>query len=246
MQPFYNEDLAYVHHIGFGDFSRKAGSALLKIFQSSQISSGLVIDLGCGSGIWSKKLTDSGYRTMGIDFSKSMIELARKTAPKAQFQTSSIHEAELQKCSAVTALGEGFNYIVGDVSPLSKLEKILEKIAEHLIHGGVLAFDVIVQDEQDSLQQRSWRKGDDWAVLVETTEQKTQNELTREITIFREINGCYRRSFEKHRIHVFDSAKIVRLLEKNNFDVTVSRNYGEFELAPRRLAFIATKQGAEK
>ena len=47
MRGFYDEDLAYVHHVGFGDFARQAGDQLLQVLRNHQITEGLIIDLGC-------------------------------------------------------------------------------------------------------------------------------------------------------------------------------------------------------
>ncbi len=44
-----------------------------------------VLDLGCGAGVpVAKFLVKKGYRVIGIDFSKSMIKLARQNVPKAK------------------------------------------------------------------------------------------------------------------------------------------------------------------
>jgi methylase of polypeptide subunit release factors len=31
-------------------------------------SSGMVIDLGCGSGLWARRLADAGFGVLGMDF----------------------------------------------------------------------------------------------------------------------------------------------------------------------------------
>ena len=145
MDPFYEEDLAYVHHVGFSDFAEGVGDELLGVFRDTGISSGLVIDLGCGSGTWARKLLKNGYSVLGVDVSKPMIELARHTAPQADFQIASLYEAELRPCSAVTALGETLNYCAGGVPSEALLTSLFQNVAMNLKEGGVLAFDVIVQ-----------------------------------------------------------------------------------------------------
>jgi len=44
-----------------------------------------ILDVGCGSGWKSKYLLNRGFHVTGIDFSDSMIELAREQAPEADF-----------------------------------------------------------------------------------------------------------------------------------------------------------------
>jgi ribosomal protein L11 methylase PrmA len=53
MPDAYREDLAYIHDVGFGKFAGAAAPVLLDAFNRAHISRGLVVDLGCGSGILS-------------------------------------------------------------------------------------------------------------------------------------------------------------------------------------------------
>jgi len=106
----YQEDLAYIHDVGFGAFSSESAPGLLEILHQKGIEKGLVVDLGCGSGIWAKALTQAGYEVLGIDISDAMLDLAREKAPKAKFQNASLLRVELPKCDAVTSIGECLNY----------------------------------------------------------------------------------------------------------------------------------------
>ena len=76
--PAYETDLAFVHDSGFGGFANDSAPGLLAAFNKAGINDGPVVDLGCGSGIWARHLTDAGYDVTGIDISPAMIKLARK------------------------------------------------------------------------------------------------------------------------------------------------------------------------
>src|SRR5262245_34869396 len=69
MTAAYREDLAYIHDVGHGDFARDAAPGLLALLRRQGIREGLVVDLGCGSGIWAEILVREGYRVLGIDLS---------------------------------------------------------------------------------------------------------------------------------------------------------------------------------
>lgn len=56
---------------------------------------GIVVDLGCGSGIWTTALADSGYEVVGVDISPAMIEIACQRVPEARFHVL------LRKASAI-------------------------------------------------------------------------------------------------------------------------------------------------
>lgn len=241
MNLFYDQDLAYVHHVGFGEFAEQVGNELISIFQQAKISTGLVIDLGCGSGIWAKKLSDCGYSVLGIDISKSMLELAQKVAPKAEFQVSSLYDTELYPCVAVTALGESFNYSFSGIDSLNSLAKLFTRVFRNLQTGGIFAFDIIIKSKESLISHRNFKTGEDWAVLFDVSEKPEKNELIRDIEIFRQKGTNYRRSREIHRVHIFDSEVVQNLLENIGFQVSIAPYYGSYQLSPRRLAYLAYK-----
>src|SRR5262249_54099196 len=100
----YGDDLAYTHDVGHGDFARRAAPGVLALLTRSGITGGLVVDLGCGSGIWARILTNAGYDVLGVDYSAAMIALARRHAPKAKFCHGSYLDADLPPCDAVTSI----------------------------------------------------------------------------------------------------------------------------------------------
>ncbi|HYV03249.1 MAG TPA: class I SAM-dependent methyltransferase, partial [Blastocatellia bacterium] len=69
----YKADLAYIHDVGFGDFAKNSAPGLLEILRQNGIETGLVVDLGCGSGIWARELSKIGYSVFGVDISPAMI-----------------------------------------------------------------------------------------------------------------------------------------------------------------------------
>lgn len=238
---FYEQDLAYIHHVGYGRFAEGAGRELLRLFRDNGLESGRIIDLGCGSGLWARILTEEGYEAFGIDLSEEMIAIARETAPGARFQVASLHDAELEPCVSVTALGEVINYCAGGSPTAGALERLFGKVASALENGGIFAFDIIVQSGDGEMNYRSWKKGEEWAVLVEVSERPSTNELTREITAFRKAGEGYRKSVERHRVRKLDAGEIIGLLEAYGFAVSVSQGYGAFVLGPGRRAFVARK-----
>ena len=115
-RSLYQEDLAYIHHAGFSGLATGAAPGLLALFRKAGITVGLVVDLGCGSGLWARDLLAAGYDVLGVDSSPAMIELAREVAPGATFEVASLHDVEIPPCSAVTSLGESIGYLPGDSS----------------------------------------------------------------------------------------------------------------------------------
>ncbi|MCL2330593.1 MAG: methyltransferase domain-containing protein [Phycisphaerae bacterium] len=99
-----------------------------------------VLDLGCGSGKWGRKLLKSGYRVTFVDLSIKMVDEARKQveetggADKAEFL-----QADLMDLSRLPAETFGFAVALGE--PLGCTEdpgKALREVARCLAPGGVL------------------------------------------------------------------------------------------------------------
>jgi hypothetical protein len=67
MEEAYREDLAFIHDTGFGGLARGAAAFLLEELPRRSFDRGLVIDLGCGSGITVEQLSARGFDLLGID-----------------------------------------------------------------------------------------------------------------------------------------------------------------------------------
>src|SRR5215212_2300357 len=142
MKDWYKEDLAYIHDVGFGDFALKSAPGILEILGRNKIQEGLVVDLGCGSGLWAQELTRARYRVLGIDISGSMIDIARRRVPDAEFRVGSLFETEIPPCNAVTSLGECLNYLFDPDNESQTLVRLFRRIFSALAPGGVFVFDV--------------------------------------------------------------------------------------------------------
>jgi len=138
----YREDLAYIHDAGFRDYALNAAPGLLEILRNNDVTGGLVVDLGCGSGRWAAELSRAGYRVFGVDQSAAMIRLARKMAPGSRFKIESLLRTALPACGAITSIGECLNYCFDEKNSRTELIHLFERAHRALRPGGVLVFDV--------------------------------------------------------------------------------------------------------
>ena len=203
---------------------------------------GTLVDLGCGSGLWAKAAGRAGLTVIGVDQSGAMIRLAKRVAPAAKFIRVSLYDFELPPCDAVTAIGEGLDYLEPGVSRLPSLKRLLARIARALRPGGLFIFDVLL-NEGRVLDGRNWRAGGDWAVLTEVKENREAKLLIRRIVTFRKIGSNWRRGEETHRLRLFERRKVERALRDAGFTVRTAQRYGDAALLPRRRIFIARKTG---
>lgn len=242
MNDWYKEDLAFIHDVGFADYALKSAPGILEILQQSQIHTGLVVDLGCGSGLWAQELTQASYDVLGIDISESMIALAQKRVPKAEFRVESLFQAQIPRCNAVTSVSECLNYLFDSENNLKELSQLFRRTYDALTPGGLFIFDIA---EPGQVTQgntiKNFVEGEDWIVITQKEEDQELRVLTRRIISFRKVGEQYRRSDEIHRQQLYKSTDIVRELRQVGFQVETSHSYGLYSLPKAHTAFIASK-----
>jgi SAM-dependent methyltransferase len=239
MTEWYREDLAYIHDVGHADFALESAPGILEILARNGIPDGLVVDLGCGSGLWARELVDAGYRVLGIDISEAMIELSRERVPEAEFRVGSLFEADIPPCAAVTAVSEVLNYLF---DPEKELPALFRRVYNALAPGGVFVFDVLGPGQiPPGTTARGFREGEDWVVLVEKEEDAERGTLTRRISSFRKMGEHYRRDDEVHRVRLYEPAELSAELSRAGFEVRTMRSYGSYPLAQGHAAFVARK-----
>ena len=82
--PYYRRDLALIHHRGFGFHADACARGILGLLERVLASDGLVVEIGCGSGLLTRHLIDAGHRVMATDASPAMLDLARQVAGDAE------------------------------------------------------------------------------------------------------------------------------------------------------------------
>jgi SAM-dependent methyltransferase len=241
MTDWYNEDLAYIHDVGYRDYALKSMPGILEILQHNQIATGLIVDLGCGSGLSAEVLDRAGYHVLGIDISAAMIAIAKTRVPNAEFRVGSLFTAEIPPCAAVISIGECLNYLF-DANSDAILDSLFRRIYDVLSPGGVFIFDVVEPGQMPPDEVvKSFTEGEDWIVLVEKQEDLTQQILTRRIITLRQVGELYRRTDEVHRQRLFNTPALGEELSQIGFQVEMMDCYGQFSLPPARVAFVAHK-----
>jgi SAM-dependent methyltransferase len=236
----YDRDLAYIQATAFENPARGAAPEIVRLLKSASVSVNRVVDVGCGAGPLTVALVEAGFEVTAIDQSAELSAMARKAAPAANFINASIYDIEIPACEAVLAVGEPLTYHGRDVDADCLVNSFFRQVSETLPPGGRLIFDVI-EIGKPSLTGRFWSSGDDWAVMVDTTEDQSTRTLVRDIETFLRVGDLYRRGREVHRVRLFDAQTLCDQLTSCGFTVETATWYGEQRLGPRRRAFFATR-----
>jgi SAM-dependent methyltransferase len=124
---------------------------------------GKILDIGCGPGLYTKKLSEKGFDVTGLDFSQNSIEYARKNDKKSKYLLQNY--LEINFC-------EEFDLIMliwCDYGALVPNERkiLLEKVYKALKPGGIFIFDVFslnyLKDQQESQTFEICENGSFWS-----------------------------------------------------------------------------------
>lgn len=120
------------------------------LLKENGIKSGLVLDLGCGTGSVTRRLRDLGYDMIGVDLSQEMLQIAMEKENPASDETGNTNKnsaAGRKKTTKVTAESEK-----GEILYLN------QDMREFELYGSVAAIVSIcdsmnyITDEEDLLQ----------------------------------------------------------------------------------------------
>lgn len=237
----YGEDLAYIHDAGFTDLARQAGRRMVELLAERGVREGSVVDLGCGSGVTARVLSEAGHEVLGIDSSVAALALARRNAPRAEFRAMRFADASIPGCDAVTAIGEVLCYF-DPGKRNERLQRLFARVHGALRPGGLFLFDVAGPGRvAGGGPVRTYTTGRDWAVLVEAEEHPDPPTLTRRITAFRQVESGYRRSEELHTVRLHIASQMLAGVRAAGFRARALRAYGAERFAPGHSVLVGRK-----
>ena len=237
-QPrYYREDLALVHDRGFGFHAAACAPGIVALLEPIRSSGGIVLELGCGSGLLTRELVAAGHRVIATDASPAMLELAeaRLAGRALELRQVTLPDDPLPAANAIVAIGHPLNYLPGAAS----IERALVAITHALNPGGRLALDMCdlewgrARVEAPNLG----RAGPDWAIITEFST-PTPDRFVRDMTTFLpNPDGSWRRDSEHHENTLIDTASIPDLLKPHGISARVTNAFGQ-ETLPVGLRVI--------
>ena len=228
-EPYYRRDLALVHDRGFGFHADMCAPGILACLEPVRARGGLVLEVGCGSGLLTRHLVDAGHRVLATDASPAMLDLARAAVgDRADIERLTLPDDPVPAADAVVSVGHALSYLPS----ADAIDRALRSLAGALRPGGVLAIDLcdlewaavrVDQHEQS-------RIGDDWAIVTRFSI-PTPDRFVREMTTFvRNDDGSWRRDDERHDNVMVDTTLVPALLAAEGVEVEVRDSFGTEQL----------------
>jgi SAM-dependent methyltransferase len=241
-EPYYRQDLALVHHRGFGFHADACAPGILEWLEPVRTRAGLVVEIGCGSGLLTRYLVDAGHRVIATDASPAMLALARKIVPEAHaLQQLVLPDDPIPEADAIVGVGHALNYLPDE----SAVDRALVAIATALRRDGALAIDLCDLEWGElrrDVPSAGWA-GDDWAIVSEFSVPRPERFVRQIAAFLKNPDGSWRRDDERHENVLVDTSRVPGLLAEHGVHATVAPSFGSERLAPGIYAIKGRRTG---
>jgi SAM-dependent methyltransferase len=241
-EAIYRPDLALVHHRGFGFHAAACAPGILDLLAPVRDRRGVVLEVGCGTGLLTKELVAAGHRVIATDASPGMLGVAREQVGglAEDLRQLTLPDDVLPEADAIVAVGHPLNYL----PDARDVDKALVAIATALRPGGLLALDICDLEwgraRRDTPQFAE--AGQDWAIITKFS-MPAADRFVRDITTFLpNADGSWRRATEHHENVLVDTALIPALLQQNGVDAEVRSSFGTETNPPGLRAVVGHKR----
>lgn len=192
---------------------------ILTVFQEEHVSEGgKVLELGCGTGKMTRRLSKAGYQMTAIDNSVEMLEIAGNSGEeKILYVLQDMVSLELpEKMDAVISICDCINYIL---EPLD-LQEVFCRTKRYLKEQGVFMFDMNSHFKyKQILSQNTFAEDREDASFIWDNfyvEEERINEYQLSLFIRNEA-GTYDKFEEVHFQRAYDEKVISEMLLKAGF-----------------------------
>ncbi len=224
---------------------------LMEIFKKHGLkrNTGIIAELGCGTGNMTQRLARKGFDMIGIDMSESMLAKAgEKTDPSLNvlYLNQDMREFELYgTADAIVSLCDSINYITEE----KDLLKVFSLVNNYLEPKGLFVFDLnTIYKFREVLGSNSFcETAEDSAYTWENyyDEEEMINEFYTNFFIKDEETGLYTRYEEFHYERGYEVHKIKELLEKAGLELEAvydELTFNEPVKESQRIFFVAREK----
>ena len=248
-------DFARVYDIFMDNVEyEKWAEYLIESLKEYGIEDGIVLELGCGTGVMTELLAESGYDMIGVDDSEEMLgEAMEKRAESGHeilYLEQDMREFELYgTVKAIVSICDSMNYITED----EDLLEVFKLVNNYLDPEGVFIFDLntVYKYEKILGEQTIAENREDASFIWDNyyDEEEQINEYDLALFIPEGKDGLYRKYEEVHYQRAYELELVKELLEKAGMEFVTA--YDAFTKNPvneksERIYVIAREHGKKK
>ena len=202
------------------------------------------LDVGCGSGYFTRVFQKHGFSVTGMDVSKEMLtrakEKAAKEGVKSEYLLGDITKLKTPvRYSFVTAINDCVNYVKKD-----KLKTAFKKVHAALSKNGLFLFDSSSKRKFYEKIANTVSADDREDVTYLSFNSLNGDEVTMDVTLFvRREDGAFERYDEQHVQYVYEESEIIEALEEAGFELLHAQGHlGEDKMVSDRICFVAKRR----
>ena len=174
------------------------------------------LDLACGTGMITERLSESGFCMIGIDNSPEMLNIAEERKRKKSNPIYVLQDISSFLISGqvdfVTCICDGVNYL----SP-TKVKMMFDNVYMTLKSGGVLIFDISSEFKLKEIISNNVFVCDDEVVSYIWTNKLLKDKVVMSLTFFEKSAELYNRFGEEHVQYIYSEAYLKALLLSTGF-----------------------------
>ena len=216
---------------------------LRKILTEYGIDSGILLDLGCGTGKLTRRMAAFGYDMIGVDNSFEMLDIAREEGNSSiLYLLQDMREFELYgTVRAVYSACDCLNYILEE----EELLRVFKLVNNYLDPKGLFIFDVNTPEKLQAMDGQVFLDEDEDVYCVwRGAFDPERNICSYGMDLFQRQGKLWHRSFEEHQEYAYSKQQLTEYLKAAGF--TGIRVYGDRSFSPpeqgaQRIYFSARK-----
>ncbi len=243
MSAFYEEGLTEIHTADYGDVGLSGAAMVLKTLHAANVTSGLIVELGCGPGLSARQLVDAGFDVVACDASASMVNRAQALVPEVEIIHCDLEQFVWPaEAVAVVAFGEVLSYASSAQAFDQRLQQLLDRTRQVLCAGGLFVFDLVLAGRTGpTLKRHLHHDRAAYELSVDAVEDPTHR------TLDRWIYGATKTEpvmviDEQHRQITSEANDITDLLHQCGFSADVFGDYRKTQVTtPGWGVFLSVK-----
>ena len=222
---------------------------ITELLREYGIQDGLVLELGCGTGVLTRKLAAKGYDMIGVDYSEDMLEIAmdhRQEGEDILYLLQDMREFELYgTVRAAVSICDSMNYIV----EYQDLVQVMKLVNNYLDPGGIFIFDLNTPYKyEEILGENTFAENRPEGSFIWENYYDGETGINEyDLTLFvREKEGIYRKFEETHYQRAYELEQVRRAIKEAGLEFVAAYDAGTHKpVQPdsQRIYAIAREKG---